>query len=407
MEAVAVKSEELVKVETFKQIIDTAPGIIQKNEISVNKAVEAGNNFLLKIQASGMNEALDMEANNLLVKIKKTHEKIQEGRKPITGLFDSVKKIFTGYEAKIDPKGSDNVYGQIQKLRNDFATKKALEQKQREEEARRKQAIEQEKINIKSDVVLKLKQYFIAYLGAQQKVLLTMFENIQLDTFDASSQLIDSFSVVYPVAYQEAFKAQIYKVYLTDAEVQEIISSAKKANFEAFLIEYRDTLRALKNSCIEKLPSKKKELEVIAQAGEDERARLQAEAERRAKEEQDNIAAFEAQKSTEAATQAETHKQVAQANSLFDMQASFAQPESNAQVREGYEITITNPAGYLQIVAFYFEKEGLKKGIDELEKKSLGQMKKFAEDYAKKYGEKITNPYIKYNEVFKAVTKKA
>lgn len=396
----------LIQVESFKQIIDTAPGVLTLNETSAVKASAAGEYLLQQIASSGMNDDLDKEANDLLVKIRKTYDLMNERRKPITSLFDSVKKVFTEFEGRIDPKGKDNVYARIQLHRNNWAAAKAQEQKKREEEARRKAAYEQERITIKSDIELKLKQHFLSYVEAQQKVLVNLFEGIQLDTFDPSAQLILKFSEAYPFSHFENFIPQVYKVYLTDEEVRNILTNAKLGKFDTFAREFSETIKGLKEIFTDKLPSKRNELAAIANANAEEKKRLEAEAEARRKAEQERIEKESAEKAAAAAAQAETNKQVETANSLFDMQAGMVGPDSTAQVREGFEITVTNPAGYLQIVAFYFEKEGLKEGIDKLEKKTLGSMKKFVEDYAKKTGEKITNPYLVYNEKFTAVNKK-
>lgn len=398
---------DLIKVDSFKETIDTAPTVLVQNQSSAVKATEFGESLLKRIAESGMNDQLDADANDFLVKLRRTYDLMNERRKPITSLFDSVKKVFTEFEGRIDPKGKDNIYAQIQQYRNSWAAAKAQEQRRKEEEARKKAAYEQERINIKADIELKLKQHFLSYCDAQQQSLVNLFEGVQLDTFDASAQLILKFSEAYPFAHFENFKPQVYKVYLTDPEVQNILTNCKAGKFEGFSREYTETIKGLKEVFIDKLPSKRNELTAIANASAAEKKRLEAEAELRRKAEQERIEKESAERNAQATAQAETSKQVATANSMFDMQTAMASPESTAQVREGFEITVTNPAGYLQIVAFYFEKEGLKEGLDKLEKKTLGSMKKFCEDHAKKTSEKINNPYLVYNEKFTAVNKKA
>lgn len=92
-------------------------------------------------------------------------------------------------------------------------------------------------------------------------------------------------------------------------------------------------------------------------------------------------------------------------DSMFDNVEQTARPESKAQVRSGYNIAVTHPAGWVTIFQLWFEKEGKNLGVDVLGRKSLNQMKGWAEKHALKDGEKITSPYVKYEETFKTVAK--
>jgi hypothetical protein len=114
----------------IKQIAENTNSVLQMNIDSVTKAQEFGNQLISRIQSEGMNENLDQECNNYLVKLRKTLTLMQERRKPITQLFDQVKKHFTHLENDLDPHKGE-VYASIQKFRDDYARAKA-------EEARKK-----------------------------------------------------------------------------------------------------------------------------------------------------------------------------------------------------------------------------------------------------------------------------
>ena len=400
-----METTELIKVETFKVVIDSAPAALTSNQLSVSKAVEVGEALLAKANV-GMSEEVDVELNNFLVKARKTLELMKERRTPITKLFDDVRSAFTGLEGSLDPKAKDGIYLKIQTVRNAWATKKAEEEANRRREAERKLNIEKERIAIQTTCESQLTQYFIGYMEAQQNALVSIFESINLQAFEGGKQMVETFPEAYSFAHFEAFKLSFYPSFHTEAEIKNIVTNVKAGKFVAFGKEYKEGVREKKDYLILRLPAKKAELEAIAKAGAEEYIRLQAESEKRRVAEAERSAKESADKKALAGRQAETNKQVMTANSLFDMEAASVQSASTAQVREGYEIELLHPSGYQQICAFYFEKEGLKETLEKLEKKTLGSMKTFCEKWAKDRDEKIISPYLRYKEVYKAVAKK-
>lgn len=401
----AAETMELMKVDSFKEIIEKAPDTLALNQNSSEKAAEAGEALLIKIASEGMSEAMDQECNNYLVKLKKTLDLMQERRKPVTQIFDEVKKLFTGLEAKVDPKGE--IYSKVQKVRNDFAEKKAREQREKEEAARKKLLSDKEKIDVQTSLHSKLKQFFLDYQEKVQQELIDMFEAITLKDFAQVSESIADFPTIYPIEHFESFSDPVRVLYISRDEVSEIQKAVKLGKFEEFSTEFKETIHGLKEVFVDKLPSKRKELQAIAKANEAEKERLEKEAAKRKQDQLDALAKSTQDKKEQAADEAEVSGQVMKANTLFDHETSLASTsESSAQIRESFEIIVTNPVGYLQIVAFYFEKEGKSETIEKLEKKTLSSMKKFCEAYANKHDEKLQNPYLQYKEVFKAVAKK-
>ena len=103
--------------------------------------------------------------------------------------------------------------------------------------------------------------------------------------------------------------------------------------------------------------------------------------------------------------EAELKKQGELTMNMFEQEAELADIQE-ANARQGYEIAVSHPVGFTQLFAFWFEREGKNLGIDQLEKKSLGQIKSFCEKHAHKTGEMIESKFLKYKETFKAVNKK-
>src|SRR5690606_2454513 len=78
-------------------------------------------------------------------------------------------------------------------------------------------------------------------------------------------------------------------VYLTPELISNIILNVKTPLFTELSANFRECLEETKQLLIDRLPSKKAELEEIAKAGEEQRKELEAQAEKRRKEEEDRL----------------------------------------------------------------------------------------------------------------------
>lgn len=395
---------ELIKVDAFKQIIDTAPDSLAKNQISANSAETYGINLLAKVTSEGMTDELDKQLNDYQVKLKKTYELMNDRRTPITKIFDDVKKAFTSLEAKIDPKSKENIYFKIQAERNKWAEKKAKEAAEKAKEAERKIAVEKERIEAQTQIESQLQMYFNNHLSSLKQSINSEFERMTLETAEAFKKKISGYTPAYNFNHFELFKANVFTNYLTSEELNNVLINVKAGKFDQFALDFKTQLTDLKTSAIEKIPSKVKELTEISNANEVEKARLQKEAAERKALEEARLQKESAERNAKALQDAETAKNVMTANTLFDLQGTVA--ENTASVREGYEIEVLHPSGYQLIVAFYFEKEGLKETPEKLGNMKLSSMKTFCEKWAKDKDEKIQSIYLRYKETYKATARK-
>ena len=133
--------ENTLPVSQLQQLAENTNNALTLNKQSVDNAQKFGQELIEKIKQQGMNETLDQECNNFLVKCKRTHELMNERRKPATQLFDQVKKYFTDLENQLDPAKGE-IYLTIQGYRNDYARQLAEIARKKEEESRRKLEIE-------------------------------------------------------------------------------------------------------------------------------------------------------------------------------------------------------------------------------------------------------------------------
>jgi len=444
---------ETFKPEVFKGLIEQAPAIFENNKIRTDKAIKVGNDIIEaakkeKAEFGKISDDTDLRMNNYLVNIRKATKEMNDQRSPITSMFTVVAKLYTGLENLIDVSKPETIPGEIQKFRNELATQKAKEAKEKEAAEAKRLAIEKEKIELITIIELKIKQSFLQYVESQQIKITSIFDNSSLETFELVKKDISEFTDVYPRQHCADFKPTISGIYNTTEAIDVLIREAKTKLFPELTKEFKETIEGLKEILTDKLPSKKAELEdakrlleasleaerkaaeakaAAEQASAADKARLEAEAAeaKRISDEaeaeknklQDAVNARAAEDEAKAAKLAQEAQEKAKsdsviqsaamiANTMFDSEVSNI-PISTAQVREGYKINVKSSRGYQMIAAFYFEKEGKNETIDKLEKKTLGQMKTFAEKLAKDKDEKIDSIHLEYEEVFKAVAKKA
>lgn len=418
-----------INTEEIGLIVNGAPDVLQKNLTSVTKAKDAGTALLDTIAGEGMSDELDAACNDYQVKVKKTLEAINERRKPITQILDFIKKKFTELEAEIDPKSPGGVYIQVQNHRNAWAKQKQDEIRRREAEAQRRLMMEKETIRLKSDCQQQLDNYFNAFLSRRIQLIHDLFNEVTLEKYEELKTTIGTFPDSYPHEHYDSFAPSLHSTSLDRQSIEQIITDTRKGKFGIFVEQFRSKIQEVKHTTLDRLPSRQQELREIAEANrkaaeaaaaaksaaEKEEAerqarqaqRMKAEAEERQKAEQ---ARLEREEQERAAASAKAASESAQANmteALFAAsQEVAAAPAQTAAVIEGWSIDVIHHLGWMLIATFYFEREGKNEDMTKLEKKTLGSMKKFAESWAKKHGEKISSPYVKYTEVVKAVAKK-
>lgn len=400
-------TELAVKNEKIQSLVLKTNEALALNQTSLDRARQAGLDLLEEITKSGMSDAVDEKANNILVKMRKTAEAMLERRKPVTQLFDQIKKVFTSIEGELDPKKENSVYAQIQSHRDDYAEAKAAEAEKKRKEAERKLAIENEKTDVRSKIELALNQYFEEYLQEAITFVTDTFDNTTIEGFKEQSEEISGFPSSYPKDHFTKFTKSVNVVYIGKDVIATIIDETKSdETFKKFAELYETTIEDLKVELIEKLPGKLEELEKIAEAEKKDKK----EAERLKTAAADREKAEKAKRLKEAEERKDSAKLEAEQKKVTgEMQNIFAstptETVSTAQVRSGYEITVTHQKGWLEVFNFWFLKEGFDLPIDTIGKKSLEQMKTFCQNYAAKEGEQIKSAYLKYKETFKAVAK--
>ena len=273
---------EVSIIERAMPVLATGAQILQQNQQSSIAAANACYSFIGKVTAAGgMTVELDTEANNLLVKIRKTGELMKERRAEFTTTMDLIKKEFTAQENAIDPKKEGTAAASIQAMRNKFAADQAAETERRRIEAERKQAADQERINVASDIAMKLSQWFGSSLLEAKQNLNRYFNQATLTTLDNVTATISNERFAYKPTTQFTYQPTYRIQYLGHNDVVAMVNEAIARETPEAAAMYTRQMDELRHQLLEAVPAKRQELESIAEMErEQERLRKEEEARR-------------------------------------------------------------------------------------------------------------------------------
>ncbi|WP_316778292.1 hypothetical protein [Pedobacter antarcticus] len=396
-----------INVEEISTTMENAGLILVANETFADKAVKGATQILDTIEGQGMSEELDAAANEWQVKAKQAIKILNERRSPITQMMTKLAGLFTAQEGKLDPKKSDSVYAKIQTARDQWATFKANEQRKKEQEILKQQNIAKERISIKADIQNHIRSIFNQKLSAFKTDIQKKYNLLTLENVTEITEYIKARPLIYPIANFRLIQPPVFTAYIDQAEADQIIYDEREKLYDELAAVFHENIEAEKSNTLELIPSRILELKEIAKAGAQEKARLEKAAEDRRKA--DELRLKKEQEDQEVKDKAAVQNTVAleTAGSLFDTTAALAEvKETTGKSKASEKINVLSTDGWGAIFIFFFEKEGKGLSVDDFGKKTLNQMKAFAEKNNNKSGEKIDNPFIEYVEEVKAVTSK-
>jgi len=397
-------SEELIKFTELSNV----PQILEANKLSVTNAKNAGLNLINKIDENGMTEEIDQECNNFLVKCKKTVEAINEKRKPITSILTAISKEFTSLEAELDPKRPESVYFKIQAYRNKHATEKLEMQRKKEEAAQLKRDKENEKIELREKIEVALSDFINNIMDKAFLELQGIFNSITLENINDNVKLIEAANVLLTDAMINELTFQIPTKYLIPEEKKAVKNEVFIHNIDKYKAMFKAEMTDFKKALIDRIPSKKTELEAIAKAEKDNAElakQLQEAKEKREKAEKEKAEKEALERKEKAENEAKAKAEESKMQTLFEQTSETVSADGNTPERTGYNMVVTHPSAFMQIFALWFEHEGKNLGIDAIEKKTIKMMKTFCEKFAHTNDVKIESKLIKYEEIVKVRAK--
>lgn len=397
-------STEIATQNQLQEVITSGSEILQTSEVRVTKALTVGNNILTEIKANGMNADMDERCNKFLVNCRNAKSDIETQRKPITAFFDTIRKQFTEIEGKLDPKKADAIPSKIQAHRDAYVKKLRDEEAEKQKLAQAKIDKENEVIEIKSSLETQLSEYVQNHILERKQKLQNSFNGITLENFVEKSKGLKALTPIHNLVW-EHFSPNYNRKFVTQEETSVMLNvfMASK-DFSLIGMVISDELQKFVNELIEKLPSLKTSLEEMAKAGAEEQARLSAEKAKREADAEAKIKADAEAEKLKQAKDAEVAKIAEQTNAMMDNMAivDSVAPET----RDGFKITLLTKTAIAEIFTFWFQREGLTLTIEELEKKTIAQMKAYCEKVGHKSGDMIVSENLKYEPVYKAVNRK-
>lgn len=453
------ETTSVVKIEEFKSLISQAPTALAENKTSYDKAIAKGNE-LIELAKQGMNDVIDAEIASYITKVKNTKKAMNEKRSPFTQMMTLLSKEFTSLES-----GIDTPIDTLQAFRNEHATKKIKERQESERQAQLKLAKEQEAIEIERlyriGYATASAEYILNFKTSKNE----WFNALTLLTVDNASTEIAQFDnklsdaqFIFPVQIQLNIQYHSIeeKVMITGGIAQQLCYTAMsdfKTSIEDFKRELLDMLPSKKNQLEELERQRLEAIELQRQEAERQRIANEAAAEARRKaaeadaenkvrlEEEARQAAIKAElerQENEAkererqrlANEAAENERLRKAEEEARLQEEARQSQLRAEatatvnatgqsvsamvdtqadlfteapkVKEGYNIKVLNPAGYLQLISFWFENEGKNLTNDKIESMSITRIKAFCEKYAVKNDVTIESKLLVYEPVYKA-----
>lgn len=393
----------ILRRENVELIAQGAPDTYSNNSLSSQRCTDYGKQLLADIQIAGMTDELDAKCAEYIIKAKRTLKVMNERRSPITKLFDQIRTEFTAMENAIDPAKSGTIPYQIQSARNAYATKKREEAERARKEEMRRQQREQAVSRYTQEAEDDYRRQFDSLITEKINALTSLNQSLTLDNYDTVVAQINNFHVTLGNEWFQQCQSYAHKPYeITDAEATDIrqtilnrLSTQFKEQYAAEIGEYRDTI-------VDALPSKKRELERMARADAEEQARIKADLQAREAAEARRLEQERKRKEEEAKAAKQVQQTATEMDGLFGVAAvteGAYQPKTSVKKR----ITADSADGILAILSMWWSKEGQFMPVDELSKifkKQITYCEKLAND--KDHPEQISSPFVHYEEEVKA-----
>jgi hypothetical protein len=396
---------ELISQTQLQDVIVNGSEILQSSALRVDKALTVGNSIINAIQQEGMNAEIDERCNKFLVNCRNAKSDIETQRKPITAFFDNIRKQFTETEGKLDTKKASTIPFIIQGYRDAYAKKIRDDEEAKRREAQEKLEKENETVEVKASIEKRLSEYVQNHILERKLKLQASFNGITLQSYDEKSRGLKSLVIKYDQTHYYSFSPNITLKRLTADEYKDLLHNVIQAqDFDLISAVVVDEINKFKNELVEKLPSLKTELTALSIADE--------EAKRKLEQDRSDREAAEAKKIEDAAAneirakelQLEQEKVSSQTENMMN---SLAINDTVApETRDSFKIIMLHQVAAVEIFTFWFQREGMSLTLEEIEKKSIAQMKAYCEKVAHKSNEQIVSKHLRYEPVYKAVNRK-
>ncbi len=404
------KETGLVQFQELPAIAANAPAILEKNTKRLQHVKNKGQELLDIIEAEDITPEIDQACNEYLIGVATLKKMANELRSPLTQMLTAVSKEFTSIENDMDVKTPGTIPYKIQEHRNELARQEEIKRRKALEEEKSKRQAAEEAIDIKARVELKVREKYNTNLIAAKQKYIDLFNTFETVDQEAAIKVeIDKMPLSYPRDKFELIPVPITAIYVKAEDLAALIYSTKMAMYDELNANFKENMEAHKHHLIDQIPARKQEILEIAKAGAAEKKRLEQAALLRQKEEQVKLEREESDRQAQAIKDAETTKQVGEAQLSFETDVATAaiNSETTQAVKHSYVIEVKTMTGWMLVANLWFKEIGPKVSMDKMPQKKWESMKKDLEVLAFNGGPRLDDSaHIEYFNDVKAVTKK-
>ena len=372
----AVNNQALTVFESqnVQTLAELAPQSYKENQVSHFRCIEAGKSLLERVKREGMSDILDMEIAKFIEKAKLTVKKMNGKRTPVTQLFDQIRKVYTTMENEVDPTKVTSVPGQLQAYRNAFAQKKHEEEEHRRREENARLAKENAKKRYRSDVEDDYVRQFNALVNNSINELTEMDKQINLDNYEIIYDGIKNYNCDLPDTwFQTAACGALRPAELSSDECRAIQANVMAGLVQRFKEQFQFEASSTRDDILDRMPSKKKELERITKVSAEEAAKIKAQIEAKEREEaiRKETERLEREKQEAAAAKLASEKQ--KMDGLFGAPVAVPvgyQPKTLVKKK----VMVRSADDIMAIVAFWWSQVGCTLTMEELTKEFKKQI---------------------------------
>ena len=366
-------------------IAQVAPQAYKENTISHDRCIQFGKELLKRVETEGMSDSLDQEIASFIERAKKTLKKMNGKRSAVTQIFDTIRSAYTGLENEVDPAKKGTVPAQLQEVRNKYAAKKREEReaelRQRQQEQARLMAISKYTSDVEEDYT---RQYNALVTGTINR-LMELDKSLTLDNYAIVADGVKNTSDALPQEWFNNLRPQVLlPSALSPDEARSIAADVKQKMFQRFTEQYTFEVSATRDDILDRLPSKRKELERMAKANAEEAERIRKAMEERERKEAEQREKERAEREAKEKAAAELAAQKQEMDSLFgEAQLTEMAYQPKTQVKK--RINVLNAEGFMPIIGMWWSHYGCTLSVAELEKefkKQLTFCNKLANDKA-------------------------
>lgn len=353
--------------QNFGTVIQAAPVAYRENQISHERCIAYGQQLLQRVQTEGMTDALDQEVATFIDRARRTLRKMNAKRSAVTQLFDSVRSAYTGLENEVDPAKHGTVPAQLQELRNQYAARKRAEFEAERRRQQLQQAREAAKTQYTVDVEVDLNLQFRTLVTNACNSLAQLDKSVTINNYDSVLATIIKTPDQLPEGWLSALAPSMHAPSpLTPDDEKAIVQSVKQRFAPRFAERYTTEITDARTSIVDRLPSKRCELERIAQANAEEAKRIKQQMAERERLEAEQREKERAEREAQEKAAATLASQKAEINSLFSEAQVMSQHQAKTSVKK--RIHVLNPEGFMQVVGMWWAQYGSTLTVPELEK---------------------------------------